>query len=39
LRKRVGLPEEPKTSIADEKAQKEIQILLDNSPMGELGIF
>lgn len=39
LRKRVGLSEEPKTSIADEKAQKEIQILLDNSPMGELGIF
>lgn len=39
LRKKVGLPEEPKTSIADERAQKEIQILLDNSPMAELGIF
>jgi heterodisulfide reductase subunit C len=39
LRKKVGLPEEPKTSIADEQAQKEIQILLDNSPMAELGIF
>ncbi len=39
LRKKVGLPEEPKTAIADAQAQKEIQILLDNSPMGELGIF
>ena len=39
LRKKVGLPEQPKTSIGDERAQKEIQILLDNSPMGELGIF
>lgn len=39
LRRKVGLPEEPKTSIGDEKAQKEIQTLLDNSPMAELGIF
>lgn len=39
LRKQVGLPEEPKTSVADEKAQNEIQTLLDNSPMAELGIF
>ncbi len=39
LRRKVGLPEVPRTSIGDEKAQKEIQILLDNSPMAELGIF
>lgn len=39
LRKKVGLPEEPPTSINDEKAQQEIRTLLDNSPMAELGIF
>ena len=39
LRKSVGLPEEPPTSISSEKARQEIQTLLDNSPMGELGIF
>lgn len=39
LRKSVGLPEQPPTSIANEQAQKEIQTLLDNSPMAELGIF
>lgn len=39
LRKSVGLPEEPVTSISSEKAREEIQKLLDNSPMGELGIF
>lgn len=39
LREKVGLPAVPVTSIADEKAQKEIQTLLDNGPMGELGIF
>ena len=39
LRQNVGLPAEPVTSISNEDAQKEIQTLLDNSPMGELGIF
>jgi len=39
LREKVGLPPAPVTSIGDEKAQKEIQTLLDNGPMGELGIF
>ena len=39
LREKVGLPPAPVTSIEDEKAQKEIQTLLDNGPMGELGIF
>lgn len=39
LRKSVGLPEAPPTSFEDERAQKEIQTLLDNGPMGELGIF
>ncbi|WP_240194411.1 4Fe-4S dicluster domain-containing protein [Desulfopila inferna] len=39
LREQVGLPALPVTSISDEKAQKEIQTLLDSGPMGELGIF
>lgn len=39
LRQSVGLPELPETSVADEKAQQEIQALLENGPMGELGIF
>jgi len=39
LRVRVGLKAVPVTSIADEAAQQEIRTLLDNSPMGELGIF
>jgi len=39
LRTKVGLPENPPTSVNDEKAQKEIQTLLDNSPMADLGIF
>lgn len=39
LRQKVGLPAEPVTSISSEKARQEIQTLLDNSPMGELGIF
>jgi heterodisulfide reductase subunit C len=39
LRKKVGLPEAPITSIENEKAQEEVRTLLDNSPMGELGIF
>lgn len=38
-RKKVGLPEEPPTSAFDEQAQKEIQTLMNNSSMGELGIF
>ena len=39
LRKKVGLPEEAPTSAYNEKAQKEIQTLLEKGPMGELGIF
>ncbi|MDQ7831315.1 MAG: 4Fe-4S dicluster domain-containing protein [Desulfovibrionaceae bacterium] len=39
LREKVGLPAKAPTSAYDEKAQKEIQTLLDNSPMGELGLF
>ena len=31
--------QQPPTSIENEQAQKEIQTLLDNSPMAELGIF
>ncbi len=38
-RKKVGLPEEPPTSAYNEKAQKEIQTLMDSGSMGELGIF
>lgn len=38
-RKKVGLPEEPPTSAYNEKAQKEIQTLMNNGSMGELGIF
>lgn len=38
-RRKVGLPEEPPTSAYNEKAQKEIQTLMNNSSMGELGIF
>lgn len=38
-RKRVGLPEETPTSAFDELAKKEIQTLINNSPMGELGLF
>lgn len=39
LRKKVGLTPEAPTSAYNEKAKKEIQTLMDNSPMGELGIF
>lgn len=39
LRKQVGLPEEPPTSAYDEQAQKEIQTLINDGPMGELGLF
>lgn len=39
LRKQVGLPEAPPTSVSRPDAVAEIQVLLDNSPMGELGIF
>jgi heterodisulfide reductase subunit C len=38
-RKRVGLPEETPTSAFDAQAKKEIQTLINNSPMGELGLF
>jgi len=39
LRKKVGLPETPPTSIGDPKAVAELQKILDDSPMAELGIF
>ncbi|MDP3481656.1 MAG: 4Fe-4S dicluster domain-containing protein [Desulfoprunum sp.] len=38
-RRKVGLPEETPTSAFNEEAQKEIRTLMDNSPMGELGLF
>jgi heterodisulfide reductase subunit C len=38
-REQVGLDGNPPTSLNDEEAQKELQALLDASPMGELGIF
>ena len=39
LRRQVGLPEETPTSAFDEQARKEIQTLINSSPMGELGLF
>jgi heterodisulfide reductase subunit C len=39
LREGVGLPGKAPTSAYNEKAQKEIQAILDNSPMAELGLF
>ncbi len=39
LRRKVGLPDDPPTSICNESAIGEIQTLLDNSTMAELGIF
>ncbi len=39
LREKVGLPREAPTSAYNEKAQKEIQTILENSPMGDLGFF
>ena len=38
-RRKVGLPEQTTTSAFDDAAQKEIQTLINNSPMGELGLF
>lgn len=38
-REKVGLPENPPTALNNEQAQKEIQTILDNSPMADLGIF
>jgi heterodisulfide reductase subunit C len=38
-RKKVGLSETTPTSAFDEQAKKEIQTLINNSPMGELGLF
>lgn len=38
-RKKVGLPAEPPTSAFNKQAQKEIQTLMNNSSMGELGLF
>ncbi len=39
LREKVGLPPVPPTSAGDQQAQKEIQTLLENSPMADLGAF
>ena len=39
LRKQVGLSEAPPTSVNDPEAIAEIQKILDNSPMADLGIF
>lgn len=39
IRRKVGLAEEAPTSAYNEKAKKEIQTLLENGPMGELGLF
>jgi len=38
-REKVGLPGNPPTALNNEQAQKEIQTILDNSPMADLGIF
>lgn len=38
-RRKVGLPEETPTSAFDDGAKSEIQTLINNSPMGELGLF
>ncbi len=38
-REKVGLPPEPPTALNDEKALKELQTLLEDSPMADLGIF
>ena len=39
LRKQVGLPEAPPTAVSDKEAIAEIQKILEDSPMAELGIF
>ncbi len=39
LRRQVGLPAEAPTSAYDAAAQKEVQTILDASPMAELGLF
>jgi heterodisulfide reductase subunit C2 len=39
LRQQVGLPPKAPTSAYNEAAQKEIQTLLNNSSMAELGLF
>ena len=39
VRKMVGLPEMTPTSAFDDLAKIEIQTLISNSPMGELGLF
>jgi len=38
-RRMVGLPEETPTSAFDEQAKQEIRTLINNSPMGLLGLF
>ncbi len=39
LRRKVGLPEKTPTSAYDDQAKLEIQTLINNGPMGELGLF
>ena len=39
LREKVGLPAQAPTSGYDEKAQQEIQTLIMDGPMGDLGLF
>lgn len=39
LRQRVGLPEKPPTTASDEKGLLEVQAILDNCLMSELGIY
>jgi len=39
LRTKVGLPAQTPTSAFDDQAKQEIQTLINNSPMGELGLF
>ena len=39
LREQVGLPAKPPTSAYNETAQQEIQTLIMDGPMGDLGLF
>ena len=39
LREKVGLSPDPSTAISHPEAIKEIQTLLENSPMAEVGLF
>ena len=39
LRTKVGLPAKPPTTVSDEKSLKELQDILENCLMGELGFY